>query len=291
MGHHHHTSKSTKNLGIAFFLNLIFAILEFIGGFITNSVAITSDALHDFGDSISIGISWYFERIAKRKRNDFYSYGYKRFSLLGALINAFVLVIGSMIVLYESVPRLLHPQTTNAEGMFLLAILGILVNGIAVFRLRHETAVNQRMVMLHLLEDVLGWIAVLFASVFIYLFNIYILDPLLSIAITGYVLYHVFRNLKEVGQIILQAVPKDINISTIIRKLKAMPNVVDIHDLHVWSMDSDYNVLSMHVVITADANAQLVKEQIRTELFTMHIAHATLEVERQGVVCDFGDCD
>ncbi|MGL5683291.1 MAG: cation diffusion facilitator family transporter [Marinifilaceae bacterium] len=286
--HHHHGS---GNMAVAFFLNLAFAIIEFIGGALTNSIAITSDALHDLGDSVSIGISWYFERVSKKKRDNSFTYGYKRFSLLGALVNALVLIIGSVIVLYEAIPRLFHQEEVGAGGMFWFAVLGIAVNGLAVFRLRHDSAINRRMVMLHLMEDVLGWIAVLIASVFIYFWNITILDPILSIAITCWVLYNVTRNLIEIGRILLQGVPKTIDLPAIEQHILQLEGVVDVHDVHVWSMDSDYTVLSLHIVVKKGDNEASIKRNVHQLLHQSGINHSTIETEMEGDECISCNCD
>ena len=164
MGHHHNhhrRGQSTKNLKVAFFLNLSFTVIEFIGGLITGSMAIMSDALHDLGDSISIGLSWYFQNLSEKKRDNTFSYGYKRFSLLGAIINAVVLLVGSVIIISKAAPAIMNPSQVNEKGMLYIAIFGVVVNGAAVLRLRKGSSINERVISLHLLEDVLGWVAVL----------------------------------------------------------------------------------------------------------------------------------
>ena len=186
--HGHHHQHDTKNISTAFFLNLAFTIIEIIGGLMTNSVAIMSDALHDLGDSLSLGLAWYFQKVAKKGRDKTFSYGYKRFSVLGAMINAIVLVVGSVFILQETIPRLWQPETPNVQGMFWLAILGIVVNGAAVLKLQKGTSLNEKVISLHLLEDVLGWAAVLVGSVLMYFFDLPIIDPLLSIGIAIFIL-------------------------------------------------------------------------------------------------------
>ena len=177
-------SNSEKNIGYAFFLNFGFTIIEIIGGFLTNSVAILTDAVHDFGDSISLGLAWYLQKVSKKGSDHKYSYGYKRFSLLGAIINSVILLVGSVFILSETIPRILEPQTPDVKGMFILAILGIIVNGAAVIRLRTGNTINEKVVSLHLWEDVLGWVAILIGSVMMYFFDIPIIDPILSILIS-----------------------------------------------------------------------------------------------------------
>lgn len=287
---HGHTSSGSKNIAIAFFLNLSFTIIEFIGGFLTNSVAIISDAVHDLGDSFSLALSWYFEKIAKRSPNKRYTYGYKRFSLMGALINATVLLVGSTFVIIESVKRLVEPQGVHAKGMLLLAILGVVINGIAVLRTRKGAGVNERVVSLHLLEDVLGWAAVLVVSIVMLFVEVPILDPILSIGISLFVLYNVYRNFKITLNVLLQGVPADINIDEIVAKLSHIKFIQEIHDLHVWSLDSQYNVGSMHVVINPEENTpeniSTIKTEIKRLLQAENIPHVTIEFENKGEKCD-----
>ncbi|MFT5954319.1 MAG: cobalt-zinc-cadmium efflux system protein, partial [Cyclobacteriaceae bacterium] len=193
---HNHAHDSAKNLKAAFFLNLLFACIELAGGLYTNSVAILSDALHDIGDSLGLGVAWYFDKIAKKKRNKTYSFGYKRFTVIGALINTVVLTIGSIFIISEAIPRLLNPVMPDAQGMIILSIGGLAVNGFAAFRLSHGHSMNEKVAYLHLLEDVLGWAATLAVAITLHFHAIPILDPLLSIVISIFILYNVFKNIK-----------------------------------------------------------------------------------------------
>lgn len=289
---HNHTSdhSGSKNIAIAFILNFSFTIIELIGGLLTNSVAILSDALHDFGDSISLALAWYFEKLSAHSPNARYSYGYKRFALLGALINSTVLLVGSSVVIYQSVLRILHPQPVVAVGMLWLAILGIIVNGIAVLRThKKEAGVNERVVSLHLLEDVLGWLAVLVASVVMLFFDLPVLDPLLSVAISIFVLYNVFRNLATTFKIILQGVPSDVEYSVLRAKLCSVEGVVGIHDLHIWSLDSLYHVGSLHVIVPPETTTEEIvhlKQLIKEVMHVNGVKHVTVEFETTNESCD-----
>ena len=290
---HNNDNDSAKNISVAFFLNLSFTIIELIGGFLTNSVAIISDAIHDFGDSLSLGLAWYFQKLSKKGSNKFYSYGYKRFSLLGAIINSIVLVVGSIFILSESIPRIFEPQKTSAEGMFLLAIIGITINGAAALRTRKGTSINEKVVSLHLLEDVLGWGAVLIGSVLIYFTNLTIFDPILSIAITIFILFNVFRNIKQVIPILLQGTPRELEQEHITEKLKKIETIFNIHDLHIWSLDEEYNVMTVHVILRKSLPVEELaelKKQIRQMLKEEKIQHTTIEFEMQGEACDFENC-
>jgi len=269
-------------------LNFSFTIIELVGGLLTNSVAILSDALHDLGDSISLALAWYFQKVSGYSPSARYSYGYKRFALLGALINATVLLLGSVFVIYASVMRILQPQYVKVEGMFLLAILGVIINGVAVWRTHKSSGINERIVSLHLLEDVLGWIAVLIASVVMMFVEVPILDPILSIGISVFVLYNVVRNLIATFNVILQGVPSDIKLIELQKKVEQLDAVISVHDLHVWSLDSQYNIASLHAVIspqmTLDQMAQL-KQEIKLLMLAEQIEHTTVEFETEQEEC------
>lgn len=289
--HHHthvHSPEGGKNIAIAFLLNFSFTIIELVGGLLTNSVAILSDALHDLGDSISLALAWYFQKVSGYSPSARYSYGYKRFALLGALINATVLLLGSVFVIYASVMRILQPQYVKVEGMFLLAILGVIINGVAVWRTHKSSGINERIVSLHLLEDVLGWIAVLIASVVMMFVEVPILDPILSIGISIFVLYNVVRNLIATFNVILQGVPSDIKLIELQKKVEQLEAVISVHDLHVWSLDSQYNIASLHAVIspemTLDQMAQL-KQEIKLLMLAEQIEHTTVEFETEQEEC------
>ncbi|GAA0890470.1 cation diffusion facilitator family transporter [Fulvivirga kasyanovii] len=290
-GHHHH--HGTKNLKVAFFLNLGFTIIEIIGGLLTNSVAILSDALHDLGDSLSLGLSWYFQKLSGKGRDKTFSYGYSRFSLLGAVINSVVLLTGSGIIIYEAIPRLFNPEQPDAQGMMYLAILGIVVNGAAVLRLRKGSSLNEEVVSLHLLEDVLGWVAVLIGSIVMRFYDVPILDPILSLLIACYILYNVFGNIKKSFRIILQGTPQGVEIDKIMAEINKNPEIRSVHDCHLWSMDGEYYVFSAHLVVAQEKGmAELagIKEQIRDLLKSFSIEHATIEFETENESCELEHC-
>jgi len=234
---HHHNHSDVKNIKAAFFLNLFFTLVEIVGGFFTNSIAIISDAIHDLGDCLSLGLAWYFQKVAKKGSDTSYSYGYKRFSLLGAIINSIVLVTGSVLILTVAIPRIIHPEATKTTGMFFLAIVGVLVNGAAVFRLKKGNSINERVVSLHLLEDVLGWLAILVGSIVMHFFDVPVLDPIMSVGIACFVLYNVFKNMRQSLRIILQGIPAEVDMTDIATHLQQFDGVESVHDLHVWSVD------------------------------------------------------
>lgn len=271
-------------------MNLSFTIIELVGGLITNSVAILSDAVHDLGDSFSLGLSWYFQKVAKRPRTKEYTYGYKRFSLLGAVINSVVLLVGSILILTHAIPRLFNPQHPDVKGMLLLAVLGVIINGMAVLRLRKGSSINERVVSLHLLEDVLGWLAVLVGAGIMYFVDAPFIDPLLSILISLYILYNVYRNIRQSLRIILQGSPSQLDMEEVKRSLLEIGEVQDVHDLHAWSVDGEYNVMTVHVVLRSalpmEAQHRL-KLEIRDKLLSMGVQHCTIEFEVADEECAY----
>ena len=204
--------KSHKNMLIAFLLNLLFSIIELIGGFFTNSISIISDSIHDLGDAISIGIATILEKKSMKEPDKKYTFGYLRYSLLGALFTSVILLIGSIIIIYNIIPRLINPIQVNYNGMIILAIIGLGINGIAALKTSNSYNLNEKSVSLHMFEDVLGWAAVLVGSFIIKLTGWYIIDPILSILITFYILIHVYKNIKEIFNIFLEKMPESIDI-------------------------------------------------------------------------------
>ena len=289
MAHEHH-HEEVKNIKVAFFLNLFFTLLEIVGGFFTNSMAILSDAVHDFGDCLSLGLAWYFQKVSGKGSDSSYSYGYKRFSLMGAVINSIVLIVGSIFILSAAIPRIFHPEKTQAAGMFFLAIVGVLVNGIAFIRLKKGSSLNEKVVSLHFLEDVLGWVSILVGAVIMYFFNAPFIDPILSVGIACFVLFNVFKNIRQTLHIILQGIPADIDIDELSAELQQFKGIEDIHDLHVWSVDGNYNILTVHVVMNKALESDKItelKRKIRNSLKQKGIQHATIEFETSDERCDF----
>ena len=294
MGHNHHHSHShgnnaTKNISFAFFLNLFFVVVEVIGGLYTNSIAILSDALHDFGDCLSLAVAWAFQKKATQKRNHKYTYGYRRFSLLGSIFLAGVLVVSSAFVLFEAGKRVFEPQEVNAHGMLWIAIAGVIINGAAALRLKKGSSLNERAVFLHIMEDVLGWVAVLIASIVMMFVNLPVIDPILSIAISLWVLTNVYRNMRDTFRIMLQATPENIDLEDLAKTLLGAEGVILIHDLHLWSMDGESHIMTLHAVSNT-SNPEQLKRNILDIAKTFHIDHITIEIEKPGIDCQHS-CD
>ena len=291
--HGHHHSGDVEALGVAFLLNFIFTLIEIAGGLWTNSVAILADALHDAGDSLTLLLAWYLQKASEKERDQRFSYGYGRLSLLAALINGVVLLAGSIVVIVLVIPRLFEPQVVDATGMFWLALLGIAFNGFSFWRNRRSQSLNAKMVNWHLLEDVLGWTVVLAGSIVMHFGDYPWLDPLMALGVTLFILWNVFKSLGRVTKIFLQSNPEGLDLSAIENELRALNNVEDIHDVHAWSLDGKYHVLSLHVVISQITDQQslvLLKNQIRDQLHKMGIEHSTIEFELPSEACVLENC-
>ena len=290
MDHHHgHTQgRVSKNIGLAFFLNLGFAVIELVGGLLTNSVAILSDAFHDAGDCVSLGVAWRLQKVSGRGRDNRYSYGYRRFSLLGALFISVVLLVGSLFIIKESIARIIAPEPAHAQGMLLLAVLGIVINGLAALRMKRGASFNERALFLHIMEDVLGWIAVLAASVIMLFVDLPVIDPVLSLAICVWVLYNVYKNLKGTLKVLLQEIPENVDMEKLKAALRALDHVLQVHDLHVWTLDGEQHIMTLHVVVDnnlLEAGRQALKAAIKAACGEFEIHHVTVEFETETEEC------
>ena len=288
--HSHNHDESEKRIATAFFLNVSFTIIEFIGGVLTNSTAIMADAVHDLGDSLSIGSAWLLNRLGRKSADKEFTYGYRRLSLLGALINGLVLVIGSLWVLSEAVPRLADPLMPMTEGMIALAILGVSVNGFAAYRLSKGNTLNEKILNWHLLEDVLGWVAVLVVALILQFYDWPILDPLLSVAFTFFILFNVLRNLWVTGKLFFQAAPDKGLHDKIERSLLGVDGVSEVHHQHLWSLDGEKHVLTAHIVIDQNEDFSTnqyftIKQSISRALEQYTLAHTTVEIELKQETC------
>ncbi len=280
--------KTEKNILVAFILNLIFSIFEFAGGTLSGSVAIVSDAVHDLGDALSIGISYFLERKSKKQPDDIYTFGYIRFSVVGSLITTLILLVGSIVVIYNAVTRIINPVSINYDGMIIFAIIGTVVNLIAAVITRDGDSLNQKAVNLHMLEDVLGWIIVLIGAIVMRFTDFAILDPILSIVVSGFILINAVKNFMKIESVFLEKIPAGIEIQKLKEHILEIDGVLDVHHIHVWSMDGYNNYATMHIV-TNEENHE-IKEKIRSELKEHNIGHVTLELETLDEHCHYMEC-
>ena len=280
--------KTERNILIAFILNLSFSVFEFFGGIFTGSVAIISDAVHDLGDAASISISYFLERKSKKKPDENYTYGYARYSVLGGFITTVILITGSITVIYNAIERIIKPAEINYNGMIIFAVIGVLINFCAAFLTRHGDSLNQKAVNLHMLEDVLGWVVVLIGAVIMRFTSLTIIDPIMSIGVSLFILVNAVKNLKEVFDLFLEKTPCGIEISEIEEHIKKIDGIIDVHHIHVWSIDGNNNLATLHAV--TDGNIQKIKDEIRKELSEHGISHVTIESEESTDVCKEKSC-
>lgn len=295
MSHNHSHDHSSKNLRTAFLLNLGFTVFELVGGYYVNSVAIISDAIHDLGDSLSLGTSWYLDVKSKQSPTKAYSFGYRRFSLLGALINSLVLIAGSVFVIKEAIGRILNPESSDATGMLIFAIIGVLVNGYAAWKISKGKTLNERVISWHLLEDVLGWLAILIVSIILHFKDIPYLDPALSLLITLYILWNVVKRLKETLVIFLQGEPADVDREALEQELLRIQHVESLHHTHIWSLDGEHHVFTTHLKLGPIQDLDemlLIKNQVKEIMKKYPFEHYTIETEIDSESCGLeGNCD
>ena len=280
--------KTEKKILIAFILNLAFSVFEIFGGIFTGSVAILSDAIHDTGDAAGIGLSYFFEKKSNRQPDEKYTYGYRRYSVIGSVVITMILLLGSVTVIYNAVLRIASPKEINYAGMIVLAIIGVAVNFLAAMFTYGGESLNQRAVNLHMLEDVLGWLVVLAGAIVMHFTDFALIDPIMSICVSIFIFASALKNLKMAVDLFLEKAPSALDVQEICEHLCALDGVIDVHHIHIWSLDGQSNFATMHVVV--NGNVHRIKEEIREELFEHGIEHATLELESEDELCENRHC-
>ena len=271
--------KTKHAVWIAFFLNLSYAIVEFIAGGIFGSSAVLADSVHDLGDAIAIGISAFLESISNREEDSHYTLGYKRFSLLGAMVTAVILMTGSGMVILENMVKLFHPQPVNEEGLLWLGIIAISVNVLASLVIRKGQTKNESILSLHFLEDTLGWLAVILMAIVLRYTDWYILDPLLSLAISLFILSKAIPRFWSTLRIFLDAVPEGVDIKQVKNDLEQLDNVASINQLNLWTMDGLEKNAIVHVCLDHVKHMEVCKESIRDLLKESGFQNVTIEVD------------
>ncbi len=282
-GHSHsHASRdaSVKSLMVVFGTNLLFSIIEFVAGILFNSTAIFSDAVHDLGDAVSTGTALVLEKKSMKHADGTYTFGQRRFSLLGALITGLILIIGSGIALFRAIPRFFAPEPVEATGMLWLAVVAIGLNLVSAVALLGRKSRSERMLQLHMLEDVLGWVAILIISVILQFKPWYFLDPLVSVGISLYILHEAIPQTIGTIRILMESVPEDVDVNEISDKLLQIQGVHGLTHLHLWSMDGQDNNFAV-TLFTADPSVQeqdRIKTAVRQILVPYHVTCSTIEV-------------
>lgn len=276
--HNHYHKKASGNLLYVFILNILLNVVVIIGGLLTNSVAILADCLHDLSDTISVGLAWVLEKISQKGSDNKYTYGYKRFSLLGAVITSVFVVVISIIVIYESLSRLFTPISPNAEGMVLVAILGLIFKGISASILHGGETFNEKAILYHVLGDIFKWIGLLLVSVILIFINLPILDPLVSIVINLWLIYNLGKTLIHSLTPLLQRVPSNINVDKLKNEILSVNGVKSIEDFHLWSLDGIESVLTLKLDIKNGSDEELIKNKIKEICIEKEIIDITIEV-------------
>lgn len=285
-------NKTPENIKIAFLLNLAFSIVEAIGGILTNSISIISDSLHNLGDSITIGINYIFEKKSKKLPNKEYSYGYLRYTMLGSLIASFILLVGSVIIIYNVVPRLIKPLSVNYDAMIIFGIFGLLINLYATIKIMRSKDKDKK-INTHMIEDTVIWLFILAGSICIKVFDLVIIDPILSLLIAVYILYQIYKYMKNIYNIFMEKVPKNVKIDEIKKDIEENENIDNVHHIHIWSMDGVNNYMTAHIhlnKVLSEEEIVKIKSDVKNKLKEDKINHITLEVEYFNEKCDSDKC-
>ena len=280
--------KTERNILIAFLLNLGFSIFEFVGGILCGSVAILSDAVHDIGDAVSIGISYFLERKSHKKPDDTYTYGYARYSIIGGLITTAILILGSVFVIINAVLRIINPAPINYNQMIFWAVVGVVVNALATYFTHEKGSINQKAVNLHMLEDLLGWILVLIGAVVMRFTDFALLDAIISIVVAVFILTHAVSNIKSAVEVLTEKAPAKISVDEIKKHLLSLNEVLDVHHIHIWSLDGENCYATMH--IKTDGDFAHIKHHAKHILADIGISHSTIELETKDESCDEFEC-
>ena len=271
--------KAKYAVWLAFFLNLTYAIVEFIAGGVFGSNAVLADSVHDLGDAIAIGISAFLETISNREEDNQYTLGYKRFSLLGALVTAIILMTGSVLVILENVTKILNPQPVNDEGILWLGIIAVSINVLASLVVGKGKTQNESILSLHFLEDTLGWLAVILMAIVLRFTDWYILDPLLSLVISFFILSKALPRFWSTLKIFLDAVPEGIDIKQVKSGLEQLDNVASLNQLNLWTMDGLEKNAIIHLCLEDWEQMTETKNQVRQLLEERGIQNITIEVD------------
>lgn len=283
--HHHHGDNQTEGrLWISIILNFIITAAEFIGGIISGSLALLSDALHNLNDTVSLGISLVARKISKRDANRDKTFGYQRAEIIGAFINLITLVIIALFLIKEAIERFYDPQPIDGMIMFIVAVIGLLGNVITAILLHRSSKenLNIRSAYIHIMSDAFSSVGVIIAGILIIQYELFIIDTILTLIIAGYILWHSYYMLRKTINILMESTPAGIEISEIRQAMAQVAGVLDVHHLHVWRLDEKNILLESHIVIDEDNMNQM--ESIKSSLKQLlgsnfNIHHSTLEFE------------
>lgn len=277
---HNHHKNASENLAFVFLMNLSFNIIVIIGGLATNSMAIIADCIHDLSDTISIALAWVLEKISQKESSNNYSYGYQRFSILGAIIISIFVIIMACIILSEAIPRLFAPEGIDAEGMLIISIIGLVFKSLSVYRLHGSETFNEKAIFFHQLGDIFEWLAILILSVVLIFWDgAQYLDPFVSIGIALWLIFNLSRNLYKAIQVILQKTPDNFDVNEFKTLIMGIEGVENIDDFHIWSLDGIDSVMTLKIEVDFTKNLDEIKKEIYTISNKYHVIDITIEFE------------
>ena len=277
---HHHHKKAGENLAFVFFMNMTFNIIVILGGLATNSMAILADCIHDMSDTISIALAWALEKVAQKDSTDKYSYGYQRFSILGAVIISVFVIFMAFVILSEAIPRLFSPEGVDAGGMLIVAIIGLVFKSISVHRLHKGETFNEKAILFHQLGDVFEWVAILILSLILMFWDgAPYLDPFVSIGIALWLIFNLGRNLYKSIEVLLQKTPDNFDVDDFKSQILAIEGVLQIEDFHIWSLDGIDSVMTLKVDVDFDRDVEGIKKEIYTISNRYHVVDITIELD------------
>ena len=277
---HHHHKKAGKNLAFVFFMNLAFNIIVIVGGLATNSMAILADCIHDMSDTISIAVAWILEKVSQKDSSDSYSYGYQRFSILGAVITSVFVIFMAFVILSEAIPRLFSPEGVDAGGMLLVAIVGLIFKSISVWKLHGGETFNEKAILFHQLGDVFEWITILVLSIILIFWDgAPYLDPFISIGIAIWLIFNLGRTLYKSIQVLLQKTPDYFDVGEFRTSILAIDGINGIDDFHIWSLDGIDSVMTLKIDIDNDYNQEEIKQKIYSISNKYHVIDITIEFD------------
>ena len=277
---HHHHKKAGENLAFVFFINLAFNILVIVGGLATNSMAILADCIHDLADTISIAFAWLLEHVSQKDSTDNYSYGYQRFSILGAVVISVFVIIMAFIILSQAIPRLFAPEGVDAEGMLVVAVIGIIFKSISVYRLHGGETFNEKAILIHQLGDIFEWVAILLLSILLIFWDgAPYLDPFVSIGIALWLIFNLGRNLYKSLEVLLQKTPNYFDVNEFKDQISAIDGILGIEDFHIWSLDGIDSVMTVKLKVDFSKNVEEIKKEVYTISNRYHVVDITIEFD------------
>lgn len=293
---HQHGTNNKKALGLAFFIITIYMIVEVIGGFVTNSLALISDAGHMLSDSVALGVSFLALKLGGKQPTSTKTFGFKRFEILAAFLNGIALIVISIYILWESYKRFLNPPEVMSSGMLTISIIGLLVNIAAAFILmRGDTSenLNVRSAFLHVMGDLLGSVGAIIAALLIMFFNWGIADPIASVIVSILIIISGWRVTRDSFHILMEGTPSNIDASALKKSLLSLGEIKDVHDLHIWSITSDFPALSCHLVVDNQVENESVLSKAKKILHDeFHIEHTTIQIDKEHSACkDHNHCN